>query len=47
VCFLPTWDAGTWRWRDGKIELDELDPLDAATRRELRTEADRLAAFHD
>ena len=38
--------AGTWRYRDGRIELDPFEPLDAAARRELRDEADRLAAFH-
>ncbi len=38
--------AGTWRYRDGHIELDPFDPLDAATRRALHEEADRLAAFH-
>ena len=38
--------AGTWRHRDGAIELEPFAPLDRATRRELRAEADRLAAFH-
>ncbi len=38
--------AGVWRYRDGRIELDPFEPLDAAARRELRDEADRLAAFH-
>ncbi len=38
--------AGTWRYRDGRIDLDEYEPLDAAARRELREEADRLTAFH-
>jgi hypothetical protein len=38
--------AGSWRYRDGAVELDPFDPLDAATRRALRDEADRLAAFH-
>ncbi len=38
--------AGTWRHRDGRVELDPFDPLDAATHRALREEADRLAAFH-
>lgn len=28
------------------IELRPFEPLDAATKRELRLEADRLAAFH-
>lgn len=38
--------AGTWRHRDGRIELQPLEKLDRATLRELRAEADRLAAFH-
>ena len=32
--------------RDGAIELEPFGRIDAATRRELRAEADRLAAFH-
>jgi hypothetical protein len=38
--------AGTWRYEDGAIRLDPFGRLDAATRRELRQEADRLAEFH-
>lgn len=39
--------AGTWKHRNGGgIDLEPFGPLDAATRRELRVEADRLAAFH-
>jgi hypothetical protein len=38
--------AGTWRQRDGRIELDPFEQLDPATERELREHADRLAAFH-
>jgi hypothetical protein len=38
--------AGTWRHRDGRIELHPFGALDGATRRALRAEADRLAAFH-
>jgi hypothetical protein len=38
--------AGTWRFRDGAIELEPFGRLDAAAKRELRAEADRLAAFH-
>lgn len=37
--------AGTWRHRDAKIELNPFEKLDAATQRELRDEADRLAEF--
>ena len=38
--------AGSWRHRDGAIELEPFEPLSTATLRELRAEADRLAAFH-
>jgi CRP-like cAMP-binding protein len=38
--------AGTWKHRDGTIELHPFGKLDGATRRELRAEADRLATFH-
>jgi hypothetical protein len=38
--------AGTWRHRDGRIELEPFERLDAATLRELRAEGERLAAFH-
>jgi hypothetical protein len=37
--------AGAWRLADGRVELDPWRRLDAAERRELREEADRLAAF--
>src|SRR5215212_1782418 len=38
--------AGTWRHEGGRIELSPFGRLDAATRRELEAEAERLAAFH-
>jgi len=38
--------AGTWKHADGRIEVAPFGRLDPATRRELRDEADRLAAFH-
>jgi hypothetical protein len=38
--------AGTWRFENGAVRLDPFSPLDAADRRELRHEADRLAEFH-
>jgi winged helix DNA-binding protein len=38
--------AGTWKYRDGKVELAPFEPLDRATQRELRAQADRLAEFH-
>jgi Winged helix DNA-binding domain len=38
--------AGTWRYEKGAIELSPSGRLDAAARRELAAEAERLAAFH-
>jgi hypothetical protein len=38
--------AGTWRYRDAKIDLQPFEKLDAATLRELRAQVDRLAGFH-
>jgi hypothetical protein len=38
--------AGTWKYRDGRIELQPFEPLDRAMQRELRAQADGLAAFH-
>jgi hypothetical protein len=38
--------AGTWRHRDGRIDLQPFGALDRETERELRVAADRLAAFH-
>jgi hypothetical protein len=38
--------AGTWRYEDGRVAIEPFERLDAATRRELRREADRLAEFH-
>jgi len=38
--------AGTWKHTDNRIEAAPFGRLDPATRRELRAEADRLAAFH-
>jgi DNA glycosylase AlkZ-like len=38
--------AGTWRFEDGRIELDPFEPLDARWKRELAGEAERLAEFH-
>jgi hypothetical protein len=37
--------AGTWRHRQGRIELDPFAPLPARARRELEAEGRRLAAF--
>jgi hypothetical protein len=38
--------AGTWRHEKGRIRLEPFRRLDAATRKELGAEAERLAAFH-
>ena len=38
--------AGTWRFEKGAIDLAPFERLDAATRRELAAEAERLAAVH-
>ena len=38
--------AGTWRHEDGAIRLAPFEPLDAATRRALDAEAERLARLH-
>jgi len=38
--------AGTWRYRDGRIAVDEFAPLPASVRRELADEGERLAALH-
>jgi hypothetical protein len=38
--------AGTWKHDGGRIELTPFGKLDAADRRALKEEADRLAEFH-
>jgi hypothetical protein len=38
--------AGTWRYEGGNVLLEPFRRLDAATRRALDSEAERLAAFH-
>jgi hypothetical protein len=38
--------AGTWRYASGAVELTPFGRLDAAARRELAAESERLAAFH-
>jgi hypothetical protein len=38
--------AGSWRHRDGRIELEPYEPLPRRARRDLEDEAGRLAAFH-
>ena len=39
--------AGTWRYETGRVETTPFERLDRAVKRELRGEADRLAAFHE
>jgi hypothetical protein len=39
--------AGTWRHECGRVEVTPFEKLDRATIRELRDEAERLAAFHE
>ena len=38
--------AGTWRYEGGRVVLDPFERLGARARREVRDEAERLAAFH-
>jgi hypothetical protein len=38
--------AGTWRYDNGQVNIEEFHPLDARTRRELAQEAERLTDFH-
>ena len=38
--------AGTWRYEKGKVKLSPFGRLDAAARRELNAEAERLADLH-
>jgi hypothetical protein len=39
--------AGTWRFDDGRIELEPFEKLDRAVLRELREEGERLAELHE
>jgi winged helix DNA-binding protein len=38
--------AGTWRYHQGRVQLEPFEPLPAAARRQLEDEAERLARFH-
>jgi hypothetical protein len=38
--------AGTWKYEKGKVKTESFGRLDAAARRELREEGDRLAELH-
>ena len=38
--------AGTWRYEAGTVRTEPFERLDAATRRELAEEGERLAALH-
>jgi Winged helix DNA-binding domain len=39
--------AGTWKYEKGRVKTEPFERLDAATRREVDAEAERLAALHD
>jgi hypothetical protein len=38
--------AGSWKFENGKVKLDSFERLDAAAKRELKEESDRLAELH-
>jgi hypothetical protein len=38
--------AGSWKYEKGKVKLEPFERLDAAAKRELRAEGDRLAELH-
>jgi Winged helix DNA-binding domain len=38
--------AGTWKHENGQVKLDAFERIPRETRRELKEEAERLAAFH-
>jgi uncharacterized protein YcaQ len=38
--------AGTWRYEKGRIDLKPFDPLTRSVAREVKAEAERLAAWH-
>jgi hypothetical protein len=38
--------AGTWRYEDGRVEIEPFEGLPKGVRSELDEEAERLAAFH-
>ena len=38
--------AGAWRYERGRVRIEPFERLSASTRRELRAEAERLAALH-
>ena len=38
--------AGTWRYEEGTVRTEPFEPLDAATRRQLAEEGERLATLH-
>ena len=39
--------AGTWKYEGGRVHVSPYERLDLSSRRELRDEAERLAAFHE
>jgi Winged helix DNA-binding domain len=38
--------AGTWKWVDGRVEVEPFEPLGGSARRAVDAEAERLADFH-
>ena len=38
--------AGTWKFENGRLRVEPFEPLSRAVRREVDSEAERLAAFH-
>ncbi len=38
--------AGTWRYEKGRVKVEPFRRLNAAVRKELDAEAERLAGFH-
>ncbi len=39
--------AGTWRYENGRVAIEPFERLDPSVLRELRAEAEKLAAFHE
>ena len=39
--------AGTWRYEAGRVKTTPFERLERLVERDLRDEADRLAAFHE
>jgi hypothetical protein len=39
--------AGRWRYESGRVAIEPFERLDPSVLRELRDEAEKLAAFHE